>query len=181
MKWTREPNVFTDLFIHVRAWRFEMPLQDKTELSLSFDCSLFVYSLLSRCCLVFLSLWNDWKLLRFLWAARFTGGEEQSEITFAFVLFENRLRFCWTCLWLRWGRGRARTERLSCSGWGTLTRRVKKHGQTPRRVDRLGGGAVCQAQNSGETVNGALVPHFWQRREMSSFIKAARRLGPVVI
>lgn len=52
---------------------------------------------------------------------------------------------------------------------------------SPRRVDRLGGGAVCQARNSGETVNGALVPHFWRRREMSSFIKAARRLGPVVI
>lgn len=83
--------------------------------------SPFVYSLLSRCCFVFLSLWNDWKLLRFLWAARFTGGGERSERTFvAFVLLKKGVT------WLRWGQGLARTERLSHSGWGTLTRRVKK-------------------------------------------------------
>lgn len=188
MKWTREANVFTDLFIHVKAWRFELPLQDRTELSLSFPSSYFspfVYSLLSRCCLVFLSLWNDWNLLRFLWANQFTGGEEQKRENFRCVCPPRKTSYGSVGRvhdhWFRWGWGQAQAERLSCSGWGTLTRRVKIRGQTPRGVDRLGGGAVCQARNSGGTVNGALVPHFWRRREMSSFIKAARRLGPVVI
>lgn len=117
MKWTREANVFTDLFIHVKAWRFELPLQDRTELSLSFPSSYFspfVYSLLSRCCLVFLSLWNDWNLLRFLWANQFTGGEEQKRENFRCVRppRKNELRFCRTCPWplislrLRSGPGR---------------------------------------------------------------------------
>lgn len=50
-------------------------------------------------------------------------------------------------------------------------------GWAAERFVRHEGRTFCR----GETVNGALVPHFWRRREMSSFIKAARRLGPVVI
>ncbi len=145
MKWTREPNVFTDLFIHVEPEGLKCHCRTKQNfptLSIALFCVFLVVSLL----LSFLSLWNDWKLLRFLWAARFYWRGRAERDNFCICPLRNGLRFCWTCLWLRWGRGRARTERLSCSGWGTLTRRVKKHGQTTRRVDRLGGGAVCQAQ-----------------------------------